>query len=365
MPSRTPERAPGLKVASVAGVPVYIGASWLILAAVIVGISASNLSELGALSIVVGVAYALSLLVAVLLHESAHAVMARHFDIPVHRVVADLWGGHTAFDGRFLTPGRAAAVAVVGPLSNLALGLAGLAIGSQLDGVPGMVVRGIGLVNTVLAAFNLLPGLPLDGGQLVDALVWRITGERSRGLVVAGWCGRVVTILVVLWAIGIPLLAGNQPSITTVLWSLLIAGFLWSGASNAIQSGRARRMLASTTLGALARPVRVWPADTPAVTVLSAPEVALLRLPDEALALMTPPEGATLERLSRDVRADAMATRLPPAAVVMAGPRGDLAPAVTSIQATGWGVVVLTDVTGTPYGLITGADLSAALERAR
>lgn len=49
----------------------------------------------------------------------------------------------------------------------------------------------------------------------------------------------------------------------------------------------------------------------------------------------------------------------------MAGPRGDLAPAVTSIQATGWGVVVLTDVTGTPYGLITGADLSAALERAR
>lgn len=354
-------RGPGLKVASVAGIPVHIGSSWLLLAALIIFIAASNLPGLGALAYVIGVSYAVSLLIAVLLHEIAHALVAHAFGIPVHRIVADLWGGHTAFDGRGLTPGRSAAIAVAGPATNLALGVIGLGGGALTSGVSGTILNGVGYVNVLLAVFNLLPGLPLDGGQLVDALVWRLTGHRSTGLVVAGWCGRVVAGLVLAWVGLRPLALGQDPSLTALLWGVVIAGFLWTGATGAIRSGRARQLLGASTLAAIARPAREWPSGTPVRDVLASGAVGLVAGPDGSLSLVASPEGMSSAALPPDTPVEAVATRLPGQAIVTADPGDDLTAAALAMQASGWGLVVLTDRADRPYAVITADDLTAAL----
>ena len=202
--------APGLLLATIGGVPVYIGRSWPIIAVVIVATFGPDVArqrpELGLGAYAVALAYAVLLLVSVLAHEAAHAVVATRSGYRVNRVVADLWGGHTAYDSSTARPGASALVAIAGPAANALLALVGwLAIPDVPGDIPSLLVVAIVYTNAFVAAFNLLPGLPLDGGFLVDSLVWRITGNRESGLIAAGWCGRVVTVLVVLWFVGRPL----------------------------------------------------------------------------------------------------------------------------------------------------------------
>ena len=86
-----------------------------------------------------------------------------------------------------------------------------------------------------------MPGLPLDGGWVLEAVVWGLTKNRHTGTVVAGWAGRVVAVGVLAWALVVPVLDGRQPQISSVVWSALIGAFLWSGASSAVRGGRRRR----------------------------------------------------------------------------------------------------------------------------
>ncbi|HEY5179181.1 MAG TPA: M50 family metallopeptidase, partial [Dermatophilaceae bacterium] len=210
--------APGWRLATIGGVPVYIGRSWPIIALIIVttfgpGIASSR-PYLGLGAYAVAAAYAVLLLVSVLAHEAAHAVVATCAGYSVHRVVADLWGGHTAYNSSNARPGASALVAIAGPAANAALALVGWLAMPYIDGdISSRLVRAIWFTNAFVAGFNLLPGLPLDGGFLVDSLVWRITGKRESGLIAAGWCGRVVTVSVVLWFLGLPLLNGQRPDL--------------------------------------------------------------------------------------------------------------------------------------------------------
>ncbi len=257
----SPDRPSGLRVASVGGVPVYVGSSWLILAVVVIALVgpgiAADRPDLGALAYGVGALYAVGLLVAVLVHEAAHAVVARGVGHRVHAVVADIWGGHTTYDPSRGTPGSAAAIAVVGPLSNLVLGLLAWGVHPFVpEGVPSGLLGAFAFVNVLLAAFNLLPGLPLDGGQLVEAAVWRLTGSRPRGRVVAGWCGRAVVVVVVVWALGLPLLSGARPDLFRVVWTVLICAFLWQGATAAIAAGQSLGVLARLDPARVIRPAR-------------------------------------------------------------------------------------------------------------
>ncbi|HXR67799.1 MAG TPA: peptidase M50, partial [Dermatophilaceae bacterium] len=114
--------SPGLRIATIGGVPVYIARSWPVIAVLIVATFGPQVAlanpDLGPRAYVVALAYALLLLASVLAHEAAHAVVATRARYRVNRVVADLMGGHTAYDTVTARPGASALVAVAGPAAN-------------------------------------------------------------------------------------------------------------------------------------------------------------------------------------------------------------------------------------------------------
>ncbi|KGN42836.1 site-2 protease family protein [Knoellia aerolata] len=353
----------GLVIARIGGVPVQIGASWFLLAAVITVIVGSGAPELGVTAYVVGVAYAVSLLVSVLVHEGAHAGMARALGLPVHRVVADLWGGHTAYDARLSTPGKAAAIAAVGPVANVLLAaVAWVASELVTADIPQRVLFGVVVVNLLLAAFNLLPGLPLDGGQLVDALVWRLTGRRERGLIAAGWTGRLVVVGLVLWFVVLPLLAGGSPSVTSIVWMGLIAVFMWQGATAAIRTGQARQMLGRGTVAQVVRPVPVLRGhdvlESAAATAGLAVVVGPGGLPT---SLVLPRDAAAVPRERwASTPVSALARVQPDGWVAHTTSSEDLTAVVTAIQESGSQVVVAVEG-GRVLGLVTVEAVNAVI----
>jgi Zn-dependent protease len=187
----------------------------------------------------VALGYALLLLVSVLVHEVAHALAARWTGHPVDRIVADVWGGHTVYDATRSRPGTTALIAVVGPLANLVLaGVGYLLLPLVPGGTPRLLLGIVTMANLLVGLFNLLPGLPLDGGQIVSSLVWKATGSKGRGLVAAGWLGRIIAAGGVVLLVVLPLMRRESLDQTTFIWTLIIAAFLWVGASSAIRSGR-------------------------------------------------------------------------------------------------------------------------------
>jgi Zn-dependent protease len=262
-PSEQP--SPGVRIATVGGVPVYIGRSWPVIALLVVLLFGpqiqSSRPDLGGLAYAVAALFAVLLLFSVLAHEACHAVVARRFGYSVNRVVADLWGGHTAYDSGTANPGASALVAVAGPVANGLLAVLGWLLAQNLHqgGVLYLLVNALVWTNAFVAVFNMLPGLPLDGGFLVDSLVWRLTGSRESGLIAAGWSGRVVTVLVLAWALLLPLSEGRPPSLFDLAWAGLIGAFLWAGATNAIRTGRTRKVLQGLRLDAVWRAARTLP----------------------------------------------------------------------------------------------------------
>lgn len=384
-PAPTP--AYGWRIASVHGIPVYLGRSWPVVAAVIVLTFGPQVShpttreEGGTFGYAVAVAYALLLLLSVLTHEAAHAVVARRFGYRVDRVVADLWGGHTVYDSSSSRPGSSAAIAVAGPLANLGLAAVGYLLqGTFGVGVVGLLLGALMLTNFFVGLFNLLPGLPLDGGFIVDALVWKVTGDRNKGLVVAGWLGRALTVAVVLWLVGRPLLQGDQPSLFTIVWGGLIGAFLWAGATNAIRTGKSRQVIERVSLAQVLRPVVVVSTTDSAGQVLSrVPQAELVPGSPAPTVVAVEPGGqpvgfvdvATLQGVDPSRRGEvpvaAVVARQPDGWVVVADPGSDVSGVISAIvarQQAGGGdslrVVLVVSTGGQPLGTVSVADLNAA-----
>ena len=178
-----PDAGPGLRIGVIAGTPVYLGRSWplivLLVLLIVVPAQSGAGGSLGQ-SLVVAVAFALMLLVSVLVHEAAHALVALWRGHRVDRIVADVWGGHTVYDATSGTPVSTALVAVAGPLSNLALAAVSWLVQPYVSGaVVQAVLEAVTYTNLFVGLYNLLPGLPLDGGQIVSSLVWRATGRKG------------------------------------------------------------------------------------------------------------------------------------------------------------------------------------------
>jgi Zn-dependent protease len=366
-------RPPGsYRIGSIGGVDVYVRASWLLVAGLIAVLLAPRVEEtepgLGALKYVAGLAFAVLLYLSVLLHEMSHALMAKHFGLPVRSISLQFLGGMTEIDGEAATPGQEFKIAVVGPLTSLVVGVAALLVVPVVpDGLTRMAVQGLAGSNLVVGVLNLVPGLPLDGGRVLRAAVWRVAGNMHRGTIVAAWTGRVVAVAALLW----PVLAGAlfdvKPSLIDFMLAAIIAGFLWSGASSSMASAHIRQRLPSLRARPLARRVLVVPEDLPVSEavrrahdagaggiVLRAADERLVGVVSEAALLATPEDRRPWMPASAIARTLTDGLLLP---VDIAGE--DLVRAMSRTPASEY---VILEPDGTVYGLLATRDVDTAFE---
>ena len=255
------ERREGIPLGRVFGIPVSLAWSWFVIAAFIVVVFSPNVARalpgIGTLAAyLVALAYAVLLALSVLIHELAHAVSAKAFGWPGARIVLTLWGGHTQFGSFNATPGRSLMVAMAGPAANFILAGIGFAADRiwAPAGVTGLLLGILVWANFLVALFNVLPGLPLDGGRLVESAVWRSTGSQERGTLAAGWTGRIIAVGIAVYFLLLPALRGEQPNLQLIVVAVLIAGFLWSGASASIANARLRLRVPHVAVRELMQP---------------------------------------------------------------------------------------------------------------
>ncbi|MBP0013459.1 MAG: site-2 protease family protein [Roseofilum sp. SBFL] len=242
-----------IRVGSLFGIPFYINPSWFLVLGLVTLNYGTNLSatfpQLGlALPWILGLGAALLLFSSVLAHELGHSLVAIRQGIGVNSITLFLFGGLASLEKESKTPAEAFWVAIAGPAVSLILfGLfTGIAIYAPLSGPIAAIIELIAYINLVLAFFNLIPGLPLDGGNILKALVWKITGNPNRGVVFAsrmgqaiGWFGVAIgglslfNIQMVLF--GVPI-AGS-------IWTLLIGWFLLQNAGRSAQSATLQDIL--------------------------------------------------------------------------------------------------------------------------
>ncbi|BCJ62891.1 site-2 protease family protein [Micromonospora endophytica] len=262
-----PGRRPGIQVGRVFGVPLYLNASILLLALLITVLYGQlagqrlQLSPVG--GYLVGAGFVVSLLASVLAHELGHALTARHFDIGVRGITLELLGGYTEMDRDAPTPRVELLVSLAGPAVSAVLGVAAVAATLALPDrtVADQLAFQLAASNIIVALFNILPGLPLDGGRALRALIWTLTRDRHRATEVAGWAGRA---LAVGTALAVALLyAIDVLSLLALPLTALVALTLWHGAGQSIRISRINRRLPLIDLARLARPALTVPTGTP------------------------------------------------------------------------------------------------------
>ncbi|MFF9701397.1 site-2 protease family protein [Streptomyces griseofuscus] len=278
-PPRPPkEPGGGILMGRPFGVPVYVAPSWFLVAALITWVFGGQLDrvlpELGAARYLVSLFFAVAFYASVLVHELAHTVAAIRFKLPVRRIQLQFFGGVSEIEKEAETPGREFVLAFVGPLLSLVLaGLFYLAMKPVQPGtVPGVLLAGLMVSNLIVAAFNLLPGLPLDGGRMLRAVVWKITGKPMSGTVAAAWVGRALAVAVL---VGLPLLnssgglgggteeSGGMNTVTDALLAAILAAIIWTGAGNSLRMARLREHLPELRARTLTRRAVPVETDTP------------------------------------------------------------------------------------------------------
>jgi len=238
-----------IRVGNLFGIPFYINPSWFLVLGLV------TLSYGGQLALfpqlngitpwVLGLIAALLLFASVLAHELGHSFVAQAQGIEVKSITLFLFGGLASLERESKTPLEAFLVAIAGPVVSLILFGIFTFIGLNFA-LPAPLMAIISLlatINLVLALFNLIPGLPLDGGNVLKALVWQITGNPNKGIIFAGRVGQFFGWLAVL----VGILGTLNISPYGSFWTLLIGWFLLQNAGVAAQSAKVQEKLDGLT----------------------------------------------------------------------------------------------------------------------
>ncbi|MCL2802786.1 MAG: site-2 protease family protein [Micrococcales bacterium] len=241
----------GLQLGRIGGVPLILTWSWALVAVFLVWIYLPSLARAwpdvpDSARLVMVLGLVACLFVSVLVHELAHGLAGRAVGVRPREYVMTFWGGHTSFDQPMPRPAALAVISASGPVANLALAgavyLAGLLanpaapLAGQRPSYLVLVASFAIWINLFVGIFNLIPGAPLDGGGLVEALVWAATGRRQRGLMAAGVTGLVTAVGIVVWGVWRQTQSAGYES---ALWPVLIALLVGQGAYAALRQGRA------------------------------------------------------------------------------------------------------------------------------
>ena len=245
----------GIRLGSIRGIEIRLDYSWFLIFFILswtlgMGVFPAAYRLPQPLALALGAVASVLLFASVLVHELSHAVVARAHGTEVAGITLFLFGGVARIKGEPETPKAEFLIAAVGPLVSFLIGLFCLGIWLAIGGpqtllasVPlqaaGALVNYLGIINIVLALFNLVPGFPLDGGRILRSALWAWTRDlvkatrwASRGGQLFGWLfiGRG------LWEIVIE-------SRFSGIWEVLIGGFLAMSARAAYQQLLLRRTL--------------------------------------------------------------------------------------------------------------------------
>lgn len=224
----------GWRIGSFLGIPLVLDSSWLIILVLATYANAQDYQAWGVwLSWGAGFTAALLLFISVLLHEWGHCLAAQTQGIKINSITLFLFGGIAALEREPKTPLLTFQVAAAGPLVSLALFFI---IGLTAQTLPQLslthkLAEQVALINGILALFNLIPGLPLDGGHMWKAIVWKLTKSRITGTRWAAKNGQVLGSAGILFGLGSATVAlFSRHSITNGLWIALIAWFILQNA---------------------------------------------------------------------------------------------------------------------------------------
>ncbi|WP_236567770.1 MULTISPECIES: site-2 protease family protein [unclassified Nocardiopsis] len=355
------------------GIPVYVTSSWWIVAVLITlvygGVVQGRLG-LGASAYLLAFVFAVLLYASVLVHELAHSVVARGYGLPVRRIVLYVLGGVSEIEREAPTPGREFWIAFAGPLFSLllAVGGFGLYLFSDPRSVVGELLFQLWIANLLVGVFNLLPGLPLDGGRLLRAAVWKATGRPFAGSVAAAWGGRVLALGVVAMPFLLAWSAGGRLSPWAVVWGLVLGGFMWTGATEALRAARVRERIPALSVRDLLRRAVTVLADTPLAEAerrareAGAAEIVVTDADGTATSIVHPEAaGAIPERRRAWVPVSSVSRAVTEHSRVSVGLRGEeLLNALTGHPLPEY-LVVGED--GEVCGVLRAADVNAAMSR--
>jgi Zn-dependent protease/CBS domain-containing protein len=228
-----------IRVGNLFGIPFYVHPSWFLFLGLVTFIYGGELASLfpelgGGISLLLGFVAAIFLFASVLAHELGHSWVAMQQGIEVKSITLFLFGGLANLEKESETPAQSFWVAIAGPGVSLLLFALFTAIGmsTPISGPLAAMVSLLAYINLILAAFNLIPGLPLDGGNILKSAIWKITGNPYKGVVfasrvgqVVGWFGIIIGVLSILGVSNI----GS-------FWTILIGWFLLRNANFSAQS---------------------------------------------------------------------------------------------------------------------------------
>lgn len=220
------------RIGSLFGIPLFLDPSWFFILAFVTIINAKNLDPTFGSSWAWSGGFVMALLLfgSVVLHELGHSLAARSQGIKVNSITLFLFGGVASIDRESKTPGEAFQVAIAGPAVSVTLFGLFYALSQALppSSLGQNIVSDLAHINLVLALFNLIPGLPLDGGQVLKAAVWKLTGNRFQGVRWAARTGKVFGGLAIALGLGVGLLTSE---LLGSMWIALIGWFVFRNAS--------------------------------------------------------------------------------------------------------------------------------------
>jgi len=371
-PPEKPRRragGPGIVIARLFGIPVYISPYWFVIAGVFILVYANELAATlhGDTRFIVAAAFVVLLYVSVLIHELSHCVVARGYGLPVRRILLYPLGGFSEIELEPQTPGREFLVSAAGPALSLVLAAGGYGLMHVVspDTITGTLVSQLRWANLVVGIFNLLPGLPLDGGRMLRAVIWKLTGRPATSTIAAAWAGRVlaVALFVVPFLIGV--VNGTGGDLVTVVWLAVIAAFMWTGAGQAIKATRFRERLPALQARRLARKAVSVAADTPLAEAIRRADESQARavvvvdhddkpiaIVNETAVMATPPQRRPW------IEAGSLARTLEPNLVLPADLSGmALLDAIRRAPATEY---LLVEPSGQVYGVLATRDVDHA-----
>jgi Zn-dependent protease/CBS domain-containing protein len=184
------------------------------------------------------------LFLSVLLHELAHSLMARAEGLGTGSITLYIFGGLASLEGQPANPSAEFKIAIVGPAANFLMGAVFFLTAQampQSAKVAEQAFRHLGLVNWFLAAFNILPGLPLDGGRVLRALVWRFNKNFRAATQVAARAGFVIAITLVVYGFYFFAVADKVIGLSSIALGVMLALMLGTAEGRNYGIWRVRR----------------------------------------------------------------------------------------------------------------------------